>query len=204
LCRDTIFGVVDTAALRAFLDDLGEIGRRHDAEETEHSRRFLNITPETGQFLPILVGAMRAARMLEIGTSNGYSAIWLAWAASRTSGHVTTVERSADKVATARTNLRRAGVADRVTVREGVALDVLSGLPGPYDLIFLDADRPNYLAYLGRIVPLLRPGGVLVTDNVVSHANELREFLHAIQSDPALETVILPLGNGQAVSYKRP
>ncbi len=195
---------MDTAALRAFLDDLGEIGRRHDAEETEHSRRFLKITPETGQFLAILVGAMRAARILEIGTSNGYSTIWLAWAASRTSGHVTTVERSVDKVAMARTNLRRAGVADRVTVREGVALDVLSGLPGPYDLIFLDADRPNYLAYLGRIVPLLRPGGVLVTDNVVSHANELREFLHAVQSDPALETVILPLGNGQAVSYKRP
>ncbi len=74
----------------------------------------------------------------------------------------------------------------------------------PYDLIFLDADRPGYLAYLGRVVPLLRPGGLLVTDNVVSHANELREFLHVVQSDPALETVILPLGNGQAVSYKKP
>src|SRR5262249_8601280 len=96
----------------------------------------------------------------------------------------------------------RAGVADLVTVREGVALDVLRGLSGPYDLIFLDADRPNYLGYLGRVVPLLRPGGLLVTDNVVSHANELREFLHAVQSDPVLEPLILPLGNGQSVSYK--
>jgi predicted O-methyltransferase YrrM len=95
-------------------------------------------------------------------------------------------------------------VAGRVTVREGVALDVLSGLRGPYDLIFLDADRPNYLAYLGRAVPLLRPGGLLVADNVVSHANELREFLHAVESDPALETVILPLGNGQSLTYKNP
>ena len=81
---------------------------------------------------------------------------------------------------------------------------VLAGFTGPYDLIFLDADRPNYLAYLGRVVPLLRPSGLLVTDNVVSHASELREFLHALQAGPALETVILPLGNGQAVSYKKP
>jgi predicted O-methyltransferase YrrM len=185
-----------------FLDELAELGRRHDAEEPEHSRRFLNITPETGRFLAILVRATQAAQILEIGTSNGYSTIWLAWAAGRTGGHVTTIERSSDKVAMARTNLERAGVADRVTVREGVALDVLRGLPGPYDLIFLDADRPNYLGYLGLVVPLLRPGGLLVTDNVVSHANELRGFLHAVQSDPALETVILPLGNGQSVSYK--
>ena len=202
-CRDTIRSGVDTATLRAFLDELGERGRRHDAEETEHTKRFLNITPETGQFLAILVMATGADRILEIGTSNGYSTIWLAWAASSTTGHVTTIERSSDKVAMARTNLRHAGVADRVTLREGEALDVLSRLQGPYDLIFLDADRPNYLAYLGWVVRLLRPGGLLVTDNVVSHANELREFLHAVQSDPAFETVMLPLGNGQAVSYKK-
>ncbi len=195
---------MDPPALRAFLEDLAELGRRHDAEEPEHSKRFLNIAPETGRLLAILVRAIRAGQILEIGTSNGYSTIWLAWAAGSTDGHVTTIERSANKIAMARTNLERAGVADRVTVREGVALDVLRGLRGPYDLIFLDADRPNYLAYLGRAIPLLRPGGLLVTDNVVSHANELREFLHAVQSDPALQTVILPLGNGQSLTYKNP
>ena len=195
---------MEPPALRAFLDELAELGRRHDAEEPEHSKRFLNIAPETGRLLAILVRAIRAGRILEIGTSNGYSTIWLAWAAESTDGHVTTIERSANKIAMARTNLERAGVASRVTVREGVALDVLSGLRGPYDLIFLDADRPNYLAYLGRAIPLLRPGGLLVTDNVVSHANELREFLQAVQSDPALETVILPLGNGQSLTYKNP
>jgi predicted O-methyltransferase YrrM len=194
---------VDSPALRAFLEDLAGIGRRHDAEEPEHSKRFLNIAPETGRLLAILAKAVRARQILEIGTSNGYSTIWLAWAAGTTDGHVTTIERSANKIAMARTNLGRAGVADRVTVREGVALDVLRGLQGPYDLIFLDADRPNYLAYLGQVIPLLRPGGLLVTDNVVSHANELGEFLHAVQSDPALETVILPLGNGQSLTYKR-
>lgn len=165
---------------------------------------MLNVTPETGQFLAILARATEATQVLEVGTSNGYSTIWLAWAADDTGGHVTTIERSPDKAAMARTNLRRAGLVDRVTVREGVALDVLSELEGPYDLIFLDADRPNYLAYLGRLIPLLRPGGLLVADNVVSHAREVREFLHTLKSDPGLDTVILPVGNGEALTYKKP
>ena len=192
------------AALRAFLDELAERGRRQDAKESQHSKRFLNITPETGRFLAILIRAVRATRILEIGTSNGYSAIWLAWGAAGTGGHVTTIERSAEKIGMARANLTRAGLADRVTVHEGAALDVLAELVGPYDLIFLDADRPNYLHYLGWIVPLLRPGGLLVTDNVVSHADELRAFLQALESAPALETVTIPVGNGQALSYKTP
>lgn len=195
---------MESPALRAFLEDLADLGRQHDAEEPEHSKRFLNIAPETGRLLAILVRAIRAGQILEVGTSNGYSTIWLAWAAASTDGHVTTIERSASKIAMARANLERAGMAGRVTVREGLALDVLGGLRGPYDLIFLDADRPNYLAYLRRAVALLRPGGLLVTDNVVSHANELREFLHAVQSDPVLETVVLPLGNGQSLTYKNP
>ena len=181
-------GGVDIAALRALLDELAGFGRQHDARETEHSRRMLNVTAETGQFL----------------ASNGYSTIWLAWAARDTGGHVTTLERSPDKAAMARANLQRAGLADRVTVREGTALDTLARLDGPYDLIFLDADRPNYLAYLGRILPRLRPGGLLVADNVVSHAGELRDFLRALQSDSGLDTVILPVGNGEALTYRKP
>lgn len=164
---------------------------------------MLNVTPETGQFLALLVRAIRAVRILEIGTSNGYSTIWLAWAADDVGGHVTTIERSQDKAAMARRNLGRAGLTDRVTVREGAALQALSILEGPYDLIFLDADRPNYLAYLGRMLPLLRPGGLLVTDNVVSHAEEVGEFLRALERDPGLDTVILPVGNGEALTYKK-
>ena len=189
--------------LRALLEELAELGRRNDARETERARRLLNITPGTGQLLAVLVRATRARRILEIGTSNGYSTIWLAWAARDTGGHVTTIERAADKAAMARANLERAGLADRVALREGVALDVLAGLAGPYDLIFLDADRPNYLAYLDLLLPLLRPGGLLVTDNVVSHAHELQEFLPRLQSHPGLETVTVPLGNGQALTVKR-
>jgi predicted O-methyltransferase YrrM len=195
---------VDVARLRSLLDELAEFGRRHDADATEHSRRMLNVTPETGRFLAVLVRAIRAAQILEVGTSNGYSTIWLAWAAGDTGGHVTTIERSPDKVAMARANLGRAGLADRVTVQEGVAHDVLRELVGPYDLVFLDADRRNYPAYLGRLIALLRPGGLLVTDNVVSHPHEVREFLQALENDPHLDTVIVPVGNGEALTYKMP
>lgn len=196
--------MLDRTALLRLLDELAEFGRRQDAHETERSKRLLNVTPDTGQFLSILVRALRARRVLEIGTSNGYSTIWLAWAAHDIGGHITTIERSADKVAMARANLQRAGLGDGVTIQQGPALDVLSGMSDTFDLIFLDADRPNYLAYLGLLLPLLTPGGVLITDNVISHAGEVRDFLHKLKQDPALETVTLPLGNGEEVTYKLP
>jgi predicted O-methyltransferase YrrM len=195
--------VIDDQAVRTLLDELAEFGRRNDAREMERGRRLLNITPETGRFLGILIKSMRATRILEVGTSNGYSTIWLAWAACDTGGHVTTIERAADKIAMAHTNLERAGLAERVTIRQGAALDLVPHLVGPFDLIFLDADRPNYLAYLGPLLMLLRRGGVLVTDNVTSHAREVEDFLRRLEADPALETVTLPLGNGVELTYKR-
>lgn len=195
--------MVDDQAVRALLDELTEFGRRNDARETERGKRLLNITPETGQFLGILIKSMRAKHILEVGTSNGYSTIWLAWAARDTGGHVITIERAADKVAMAHTNLARAGLAKRVTVRQGVALDLLTHMEGPFDLMFLDADRPNYMAYLDPLLIMLRRGGLLVTDNVTSHAHEVEEFCRRLKADPALETVTVPLGNGEELTYKR-
>ncbi len=195
--------MVDERRLRTLLDELAEFGRQNDERETERDRRLLNITPETGQFLAILLRAVRAQRILEIGTSNAYSTIWLAWAATETGGHVTTIERAADKVAMARTNLQRAGLTERVTVVHGPALDVLADLPGPFDLIFLDADRPSYDSYLDLLLPRLRRGGLLVTDNVTSHAAELADFLRRLKTQPEVDTVTLPLGNGEELTYKR-
>jgi predicted O-methyltransferase YrrM len=190
--------------LRTFLADLAELGRQNDARETERGKRLLNITPETGELLAILVRAIRARRILEIGTSNGYSTIWLAWAAQETDGQVTTLERLASKARLARANFARAGVAERITLIEGIALATMAGLDEPFDFIFLDADRPAYLPYLEAVVPRLRPGGLLVTDNVVSHAHELTDFLDRLARHPLLDTVTVPVGNGQTISYKRP
>jgi predicted O-methyltransferase YrrM len=189
--------------LRTFLADLAELGRQNDARETERDKRLLNITPDTGGLLAILVRATRARRILEIGTSNGYSTIWLAWAAQETDGQVTTLERLASKAELARANFARAGVADQITLIEGIALATIAELNEPFEFIFLDADRPNYLSYLEAVVPRLRPGGLLVTDNVVSHAHELTDFLGRLARHPLLDTVTVPVGNGQTISYKR-
>jgi len=194
---------MDEVALFRLLDELAELGRANDARETERSRRLLNITPETGRLLSILVRVLGARDILELGTSNGYSTIWLAWAACATGGHVTTVDQAPHKVAMARENLARAGVDGRVTIREGRILDVLPSLAGPVDFILLDADRPSYLAYLDPLRRLLRPGGLLATDNVVSHAPEVTEFVARLRTDPALETVTLPVGSGVELTYKR-
>lgn len=189
-------------ALVAFLDELARFGGENDARETERPKRMLNITPDTGRLLWILVQAARATRILEVGTSNAYSTIWLADAARATGGHVITLERNPDKVKLARANLARAGLADRAEIREGNAAEILAGLPGPFHLVFLDADRANYSTYLDLALPKLVPGGLLVADNVISHAQELSDYLARVKSNPVLFSVTVPVGKGEEVSLK--
>ena len=188
--------------LMALLDELAEAGEANDARETERARKMLNITPDTGRLLWILVASARATRLLEVGTSNGYSTIWLADAARRTGGRVVTLELNPSKVALARRNLERSGLADRVEIVQGRAADTLAGLPGPFDFAFLDADRPSYLTYLGLVLPKLAPGGLLVADNVTSHPSELQDYLTRVKSHPDLLSVTLPIGKGEEVSLK--
>jgi predicted O-methyltransferase YrrM len=188
--------------LTALLDELARFGKDNDARETERPRRMLNITPETGRLLWIMVGASRATRILEVGTSNAYSTIWLADAARGTGGRVISLELDAAKVTLARGNLTRAGLADRVEIRPGRAADTLPTLPGPFDFVFLDANRPEYLTYLDLVLPKLVPGGLLVADNVVSHAAELQDYLTRLKSDARLFSVTVPIGNGEEISLK--
>lgn len=189
-------------ALTAFLDELARLGEENDSRETERLKRMLNITPDTGRLLWILVQAARATRILEVGTSNAYSTIWLADAARATGGHVTTLERNADKVRLARANLARAGLADRVEILEGSAAEILAGLPGPFHFVFFDADRANYSTYLDLALPKLVPGGLLVADNVISHADELKDYLARVKANPTLFSVTVPVGKGEEVSLK--
>ena len=188
--------------LAAFLDELWRSGEENDAREAERPKRMLNITPDTGRLLWILVQAARATRILEVGTSNAYSTIWLADAARATGGHVITLERNPDKVRLARESLARAGLADRVEIREGNAAETLAGLTGPFHFVFLDADRANYSAYLDLALPKLQPGGLLVADNVISHAQELADYLARVKSNPALFSVTVPVGKGEEIALK--
>jgi len=194
---------MDEAAVFRLLDELAEFGRANDARETDRSRRMLNITPDVGRLLSMLARVLNARHILELGTSNGYSTIWLAWAATATGGHVTTIEAAPNKIAMARENLARVDLINRVTIREGRILDVLPDVTGPFDLILLDADRPNYTAYLDPLLRALRVGGLLATDNVVSHAAEVAGFLGRLRAHPAVETVTLPVGSGVELTYKR-
>jgi len=189
-------------ALLALLEKLAAFGEDNDARETARPRRMLNITRDTGRLLWILVCATRATRIIEVGTSNAFSTIWLADAARASGGRVTTLEVNPDKIAQARANLASAGLADVVDILEGPAAESLATLTGPFHLVFLDADRPSYLTYLELVVPRLRTGGMLVADNVTSHASELTDYLQRVKSHPQLFTVTVPIGNGEEIALK--
>jgi predicted O-methyltransferase YrrM len=188
--------------LLALLEKLAQFGQENDARETERPKRMLNITRETGRLLWILVRATHATRILEVGTSNAFSTMWLADAAKSTGGRVITLELNPAKIELARANLSSAALDGVVDVIEGPALETLARLSGPFDFVFLDADRPSYLSYLELVVPKLRPGGMLVADNVTSHANELQEFLRRVKSHPRLFSVTVPVGNGEEIALK--
>ena len=186
--------------LLALLDELARFGTANDARETERPRRMLNITPATGRLLWILVRQARATRILEVGTSNAYSTIWLADAARETGGRVVTLEADPGKVALARENLGRAGLLDHVDIREGRATDTLARLPGPFDLVFLDAEKDDYEALFRLARPLLEPGGLVVADNVLSHVETLGAYSASRQADPTLSSVTVPLDRGLELS----
>jgi predicted O-methyltransferase YrrM len=184
------------------LERLYRFGQDNDAQITERPKRMLNITSDTGRLLWILVRLAHAKRILEVGTSNGFSTIWLADAARATGGRVTTLEVNPDKVVMARKNLVQAGVADLVDIREGRAAETLAALSGPFDVAFLDADRPSYATYLELVVPKLSVPGLLVADNVTSHRIELEDYLTRVKSDPRLFSVTVPVGNGEEISLR--
>jgi predicted O-methyltransferase YrrM len=190
------------AHLANLLAELAAFGDTHDNDPANRATRMLNITPDTGDFLAVLVKATGARRILEVGTSNGYSTLWLADAAGDT-GAVTTVERSAAKIALARANFAQAGLAARIDQREGDAGDILRELDdGAYDLLFLDSLRSAYLTWWPDLKRLLRSGGLLVVDNATSHPQEMADFTAAVRADSGFTTSLVPVGKGEFLAVK--
>jgi predicted O-methyltransferase YrrM len=184
------------AARRAVADEVLAVARAHDAAQADRLARFRNVEPETAELLGVLVRATRARRVLELGTSNGYSTIWLADAAEETGGAVTSVEIDPARTALAHANLERAGLdAELVTGDAGETLH--ASADGGWDLVFLDSERPAYAGYWPDLLRVLRPGGgLLAIDNVVSHAAEVEEVTALIEAEPAVTTVLVPIGAG--------
>jgi caffeoyl-CoA O-methyltransferase len=187
----------------AVLRCLQEEDSRDRLDGTPRSRRLRAVTAEVGRFLHLLVKLTGAQRILEVGMSCGCSTIWLATAARETSGRVTTLELDRAKIERARQNLAAAGVDDIVTIVEGDARQTLRTVKGPFDFAFLDAEKELYVDFLEPLVSLLRPGGVLIADNVLSHAGELASFREAAESHPDLECVLVPIPRGELMCRKR-
>lgn len=194
--------MIDDARLRARLERLYAEGLRHDEEQTDHGRRRLNLEMPSAELLALLVRAGRRTRLLELGTSNGFSTIWLAWATAPLGGRVTSVERSPDKHAEATANVREAGLEGVVELCLGEIASVLPRLPGPFDLVFLDADRPHAGDHLAALEPRLGPDVLLVADNADSHPTELAGYREALAARPAFQTTLVHVGKGLLVAHR--
>jgi predicted O-methyltransferase YrrM len=193
------------AARRAFLDELYAHGREHDAARDDRLERLRNVEPETAELLGVLVRALGARRVLEIGTSNGYSTIWLADAVQATGGAVLSLEIEAERTEQALANLTRAGVEGAAELRTQDAAEALPGFAdASWDLVFLDAERPAYVDYWPQLLRVLVPRGLLVVDNALSHAKELVDFSELVYGADGVTSTLLTVGAGVLLIVKSP
>ena len=153
------------------------------------NQRYRNVPPQDGRFLRITAESMNAKNVVEIGTSTGYSAIWFGMALQKTSGKLTTFEIDAQRAAAARANFKRAGMADIITLVEGDAHNEVKKLKDPIDILFLDADKEGYVDYLTKLLPLVRPGGLVIAHNINPSMADPK-YMKAITTDPNMETIV--------------
>ena len=173
----------------------------------EFKRIGLNTAPGDAMLLRILVQSTGAKRGVEVGSATGYGALQMGVGFERNGGHLFTIDIDPDMVRTTRNNLKQAGLENTVTVIEGDALQVLPKLEGEFDFVFIDALKRDYLKYLQAIEPKLKPGAVVVADNVIQSAREMRDYLEYVQTSPKYETTIvrtsMDKNDGMTVSYRR-
>ncbi|MHC4117295.1 MAG: O-methyltransferase [Planctomycetota bacterium] len=150
---------------------------------------YRNVPPQDGRLLRLLAETMSAKNVVEIGTSTGYSGIWFGMALQKTGGKLTTYEIDAQRAATARANFKRAGMADIITLVEGDAHEQVKKLKDPIDILFLDADKEGYVDYLEKLLPLVRPGGLIIGHNINPRMAD-PSFMEAITTNPNLETIV--------------
>ncbi|MCB6285472.1 O-methyltransferase [[Clostridium] scindens] len=188
--------------------------------EQEAKKTFVPIIrKETQSFLKVLLLMKKPVRVLEVGTAIGYSAILMSHYLPK-DGRITTIEKYEKRIPIARENFSRAAVADRITLLEGDALEIMKSLEEPFDFIFMDAAKGQYIHYLPEAIRLLAPEGVLMSDNVLQDGDviesrfaverrnrtihsRMREYLYELKHNERLQTSILPLGDGVALSIKK-
>ena len=177
---------------------------REDAAEraagVPRERRARQVEPTTGRFLFSVVAPQTDCEVLEVGGSRGYSSIWLAAGVRIFGGRVLSLERDAAKCEAWRVNVAEAGLEETAELLEGDAFQTLPRIDDVFDLVFLDAEKEDYEELFGLAREKLEPGALIVADNVLSHADTLAEYSRARQTDPALESVTVPLDRGLEIS----
>jgi caffeoyl-CoA O-methyltransferase len=172
-------------------------------EELGGLRRYQIVSPADGRLLRLLTEAIGAKRVVEIGTSIGYSGIWFCLALRKTGGHLYTHEINPERIQLAKANFEKAGVSHLVTIIEGDAHETVLQHKEPIDILFLDADKEGYIDYLQKLLPLVRSGGLIIAHNVRSPGPDPR-FIEAITQNPELETAFLLMeGAGVSVTLKK-
>jgi predicted O-methyltransferase YrrM len=188
--------IAKTAAEKKILSVLDEMAR-------DRSRTFANVSPTDGRLLRQLAEAVGAKRVVEIGTSTGYSGLWFAMALRTTGGKLITHEIDAVRAAMAQDNFKKAGVDDLITIVEGNAHETVKQQKDPIDILFLDADKEGYVDYLDKLLPLIRPGGLIIAHNMNTRQADPK-YAEAITTNSELETLLLlKEGTGVSVTLKK-
>ncbi len=184
----------DPARLKRLLDEMDSKGGQ-----------FWSVPRKDGEFLHLLVKATRARRVLEVGTSQGYSAIWIGLALEETGGRLNTIESDRDRAERARKNLSEAGLSSLVNVIRGDAHVEVPKLGGPFDFVFLDADKEGQVDYFRKLYPKkLTPGAILLVHNAIHQASSMKDYLDMIKKQEDFDTVILSvtMDDGFCLSYR--
>jgi caffeoyl-CoA O-methyltransferase len=168
---------------------------------TPRWQRLRQIPPVTGKFLALLCASAPKGGVLEVGTSGGYSSLWLSLACRERGDRLTTFEILDEKLARAHETFETAGLSGQIQLVHGDAREVISGYTG-VAFCFLDAEKEVYLDVYERVVPNLLPGGILAADNAINHAESLAEFLARAENDPRVDALVVPVGKGVLVCRK--
>jgi caffeoyl-CoA O-methyltransferase len=188
---------------------ISRLDRRSNIERSGKARiapgqEMHAITADTGIFFSILLKAIKGKRVLEIGTSEGFSTIWFADAVGK-KGKIITIEMDPRKVQRARNNFRQAGIDRSIVIKQGVALDVLPTIKGKFDFVLLDADKENIIKYFDLVLPLVRAGGIIAADNMLfppHYRPIMKKYACHVRSKRDVQSVTVPIGMGEELTIK--
>jgi len=201
---DSISKVLDELEIQSTLEKSRKIN-------VSPKDRMLAITKETGELLNMILRLKNAKNMLEVGMSTGYSTIWCAEVIAEQSGKIITIEQNESKIKRAKDNFQKAGISDTITIKKGLAMQVLTELNSDqkykdfFDFVLIDADKENVIKYFDLILPMVSVGGLIVTDNMLypeKFRSSMKEFSNYLKENPKLRTITLPIGNGEEMTIK--